>query len=574
MNNLPIQPQTNITLHHKLVITIFLVLAGIVVGCNISQEPSPLSSIKITHTPPTTQIPTEILLATQTPGPPDFPISIWIDPHLPSAIHDIVASSGEFMVAQKQQESSIIITSGTENPAGRWIYLLVSPFPSLRKDLKSTDLISFWLTGNSSFINGTKLTMSEETKMALISLWGDPNPNGIAVVKPNSLLTSLWSSPESIAVIPFEELNPYWKVLDLDGQNPISSGFITDQYAVSLPITFTSTKPNIALSLEIPITNYDRSKLTTVALTGVTAMVRDTAAIMEDKGLLYPAGDIHAILSSADITHISNEIPFAEDCPSPDPNQESLFFCSKDEYIQLLETVGTDIVELSGDHFGDWGPEAMLHSLALYHERNWLTYGGGETLQTGLQPVFIEHNGNRFAFIGCNGKAHDHYATASDTNPGAARCDYDWMELEIIRLNEQGYLVIATLQHEEIDSFYPVALQQWDFRRLSNAGAVIVSGSQAHHPQSYELKGSSLIHYGLGNLFFDQWYLASYFPEEHINKDKSIIDIHIFYDGVHINTRLITLQFIDNARPRLMTDEERSSFLTEVFRASIWDIQN
>ncbi|MCK4802011.1 MAG: CapA family protein, partial [Anaerolineales bacterium] len=341
-----------------------------------------------------------------------------------------------------------------------------------------------------------------------------------------------------------------------------------------LPITFTPSEPDITTGLEIPITNYDRSKLTIVAVTGVTAMVRDTAAIMEDNGLLYPAGDIQAILSSADITHISNEVPFAEDCPAPDPNQESLYFCSKDEYIKLLETVGTDIVELSGDHFGDWGPEAMLHSLTLYRERNWLTYGGGESLSAGLQPVFIEHNGNKIAFIGCNGKAHKRYATASDTNPGASMCAYDWMELEIARLNEQGYLVIATMQHEEIDSFSPVALQQWDLRRLANAGAVIVSGSQAHHPQSFELIGSSLIHYGLGNLFFDQWYLATYNPEEHINKDKAFIDLHIFYAGSHINTRLITLQFIDNARPRLMTDEERSSFLTEVFRASIWDIQN
>ena len=25
-----------------------------------------------------------------------------------------------------------------------------------------------------------------------------------------------------------------------------------------------------------------------------------------------------------------------------------------------METIGTDVVELTGDHFGDYGPEAML----------------------------------------------------------------------------------------------------------------------------------------------------------------------------------------------------------------------
>jgi poly-gamma-glutamate synthesis protein (capsule biosynthesis protein) len=188
-------------------------------------------------------------------------------------------------------------------------------------------------------------------------------------------------------------------------------------------------------------------------------------------------------------------------------------------------------------------------------------------------PVTLSHNGNLFAFIGCNGKSHDRYATATDSIPGASRCDFDYMEKEISKLSQQGYLVIATMQHEEVDSFFPVAIQQWDFRRLANAGAVIVSGSQAHHPQAFEFTGSSFIHYGLGNLFFDQWYLATYFPEEHKNKDKAFIDIHIFYNGEYINSQLVPIQFVDNARPRLMTPDERYDFLKEVYKYSIWNIE-
>ncbi|MCJ7715674.1 MAG: CapA family protein, partial [Anaerolineales bacterium] len=249
---------------------------------------------------------------------------------------------------------------------------------------------------------------------------------------------------------------------------------------------------------------------------------------------------------------------------------KSLYFCSDDRYIQLLNSVGTDIVELSGDHFGDWGPEAMLHSLDLYHGLNLITYGGGETLQIGLDPVYLEHNGNKFAFIGCNGKVHDVYATATSTNPGASRCDFEWMIPEITRLSDEGYLVIATMQHEEIDSFSSVAIQRYDFRRLGEAGALVVSGSQAHHPQGIEITETYFIHYGLGNLFFDQWHLANYYPEVHKNKDKTFIDLHYFYDGRHISTQLVPLQFIDNARPRMMTTEEKEPFLEEIFKASMW----
>jgi poly-gamma-glutamate synthesis protein (capsule biosynthesis protein) len=264
-------------------------------------------------------------------------------------------------------------------------------------------------------------------------------------------------------------------------------------------------------------------------------------------------------------------VPFIPDCPNPDPNQPSLYFCSKDSYLELLKFVGTDIVELSGDHFGDWGPDAMLHTLQLYHQQGWLTYGGGENLQDGLEPIYIEHNGNSFAFLGCNGKVHAKYATAAEDYPGASSCDFEWMISEISRLHDSGYIVIVTMQHEEVDTFSPVAIQEYDFGRLAGAGAAIVSGSQAHHPQSFNFTGESFIHYGLGNLFFDQWYLAKYNPSNHQNKDKSFIDIHYFYAGVHINTRFVTLQFVDNAKTRFMDTLERESFLSEVFSYSIWE---
>ncbi len=555
------------------VLIFFFPLLLLINGCSLNSESSDLPQPTDTATP-TVQSELPVDLPSATPDIPSIPYLIWIDPHFPSAVHEFFTLSNEFAPVVDQQDAALMTSAVSGIPFGTWTYLLVSPFPSLLEDLHSTDLLTFWQTGISFSASALELTLSKETKDALSLIWGEPASGVLRVLESDSILATLWEKPESIAIIPFEQLNPYWKVISLDGQNPLRPDFVPAQYILTLPIYLSPLSDFLGgITLGGPVSNFDPSKLTTVALTGVTALVRDTAYIMEEKGLLYPAEEIRPYLETADITHISNEVPFAEDCPSPKPNQESLYFCSKDEYIQLLETVGTDIVELSGDHFGDWGPEAMLHSLNLYHARNWLTYGGGETLTEGLKPVFIEHNGNQFAFIGCNGKIHDRYATASATNPGASRCDFEWMLPEISRLNEQGYLVIATMQHEEIDSFNPVAVQKRDFRLLSDAGAVIVSGSQAHHPQAIELSGSSLIHYGLGNLFFDQWYLAHYNPAEHINKDKSFIDLHYFYDGSYINTQLITLQFVDNARPRLMTTDERNKFLTEVFQASMWNNQ-
>src|SRR4030095_6229468 len=112
-------------------------------------------------------------------------------------------------------------------------------------------------------------------------------------------------------------------------------------------------------SLNLLSSNYDSSKLTTVILTGVTALVRATAFKMEQKGITYPGEKIRDLLRDADIAHISNEIPFLTGCPYPNPNSARLVFCSDSKYMGLLTDVGVDVVELTGNHFADYGKAAM-----------------------------------------------------------------------------------------------------------------------------------------------------------------------------------------------------------------------
>src|SRR5690606_9452702 len=79
----------------------------------------------------------------------------------------------------------------------------------------------------------------------------------------------------------------------------------------------------------IPTTNRQADLLTTVVLTGVTAMTRATGKEMELYGVLSPAVSIGELMREADIAHVSNEVPFAKDCPPPQWQQEvDLVFCS------------------------------------------------------------------------------------------------------------------------------------------------------------------------------------------------------------------------------------------------------
>jgi poly-gamma-glutamate synthesis protein (capsule biosynthesis protein) len=356
----------------------------------------------------------------------------------------------------------------------------------------------------------------------------------------------------------------------VDGISPIRKEFDIDGYPLTVPFTL-SGDPTVAQplleamkaqELELPITNWDPEKMTTVMLTGVTALVRAAAEEMRRHGMTYPARFIGPLLRDADILHISNEIPFTKDCPHPDTHQVELVFCSRPEYIELLDDIGTDIVELTGDHFGDQGPDAMRFTLDLYKERGWPYYGGGYNQNDARQARKIEHNGNKIAFIGCNAKGGG-YATARGENPGAVACDWEWMSQEIARLRSEGYNVITTFQHFEYYTYTPQPKQIADSRRMVEAGANIVSGSQAHQPQGMEFYQDGFIHYGLGNLFFDQFFMG-------VPTSQGFLDEYVFYDNRHISTDLTGIYFIDYASARLMTAEEKQALLESVFAASGW----
>jgi poly-gamma-glutamate capsule biosynthesis protein CapA/YwtB (metallophosphatase superfamily) len=227
----------------------------------------------------------------------------------------------------------------------------------------------------------------------------------------------------------------------------------------------------------------------------------------------------------------------------------------------LLESIGIDVVELTGNHVNDWGADNLVHSIALYEAAGMATFGGGRTLAEAEQPALFEHNGNRIAFVGCNpvGPAG---AWASELQAGSRPCDYPTLFAQIQELGQQGYVVIATLQYWEFYYYPPTAQQQADFRAVAAAGAAAVSGSQGHHAQGFDFHAGAFIHYGLGNLFFDQM--------DQLGTRQSFIDTYVIYDGRLLSVELFTGLIENYCCPRVMTDSERSQLLQTVFQASGW----
>ena len=465
-----------------------------------------------------------------------------------------------FQVGQAGERPDVLLYAGKPDAdataEAQWVYAAVAPFPTLPDEIELDEIRLAWQGKAGKVFPGQPLLVSRETAAALSVLFGAARGDRIRVLPEDQLLAQAWKRPYAWAILPFEQIGPRWKVLRVGGQSPLSRQFRVETYP--LVVNFRFQAPPGAGQIDLPRTNRDPEKLTVLVMTGVTALVREIAEKMEEKGVLYPAGEIREWLASADITHISNEVSFDENCPDPvrrDPN-----FCSAPKYLDLLDAVGTDVVELTGNHLLDRGQEPFLQTLALYAEVGWNVYGGGVDLARARAAITLEDHGNRLAFIGCN-PAGPESDWATETGPGSATCDYDWMKAEISRLRGEGFLVIATLQHVEVCTLEPHQGQQADFKKLSDAGAVIVSGSQAHCPQSMAFSGDQFLHYGLGNLFFDQMDMCD---------SRVMLDRHVIYNGRHSSTELLTAQLEDRAQPRPMTLRERQKLLEDVFRASGW----
>ena len=477
---------------------------------------------------------------------------------LPLTLNELIEQQALPQAQGAANEIAYTFTFGSANPAGNWVYALVAPFPTVTDEVSASWLQSLWQGQPQDAIQ--TLLIAEEDLTALANLLGEPGQTVLTYPK-DQLLETAWTTQNTWAIIPFEEIEPRWKVISIDGQSPIHKDFSADQYALNVPISASTVVPDESFNLpsdlaEQNLSNLDSSKITTVMLTGVTALVRATAVGMDQRGILVPGENIATIMQAADILHISNEVPFAEECP-PHTLGDYLVFCTPESYMQLLRFVGTDIVELTGDHFQDYGREGMLFTLGLYAKEGWPVYGGGKDIFDARKAIRLEVNGNKLAFIGCNAKSPN-FAQASETSSGAYHCDMDYMAEAVRELKAEGYLPIVTFQHEERYSWAPNASMVEDFDIVAEAGAVIVSGSQSHVPHYAEFYGKSFLHYGLGNLFFDQYGIAP-------NTDIGFLDRHVFYEGRYLGVELLPIQFIDKVQPRLMTAEEKAETLAVMF---------
>ncbi|MCW5807698.1 MAG: CapA family protein [Deltaproteobacteria bacterium] len=424
--------------------------------------------------------------------------------------------------------------AGEKAHAGAWRFALVGPLYGAVEDITRDELVAAWTSGKIAAGPLAKAMLEPALGKGAVDL--DP-------AKEPALGDKRW------AIVPADALAPRWKVITVGGVHPLDGEAAADALAVQL-----CAPGGAGGTAARPVANVDRAKLTTIAMTGTTAPTRLTAQLMEKKGVTYPARDVAPWFATSDFVHISNEVSFVPRCDTG-TGKSTMSFCAKEGYIALLEAAQTKIVELTGNHLADYGRSWIPHTIEMYEKRGWLWFGGGRDQIEATAPRTLEHRGNTIAFLGCN-KVHTTSRIITN-GPDVGACDLDRMEWQIRDLRKRGALVIVSIQHEEVYRHTPPDELVEDLRRLAAAGAAFVMGSQAHCPHPWEIHRGAYIHYGPGNLFFDQGWAPLW---DAVQDKLYILDGRLLTVG-HQYTRIE-----EKGRPRPMTAPERAELLGRLAR--------
>ena len=217
-----------------------------------------------------------------------------------------------------------------------------------------------------------------------------------------------------------------------------------------------------------------------------------------------------------------------------------------------------DVIELTGNHLVDKGVPPLEEMMAKFDELGIPYFAAGADSEAAAEAVYFEHNGNKIAFLGCNA-AGPTFVYADPYRAGVNHCDMDRVAEKVAEVAVDDYMPIVTFQYWETYQFDPMPWPQDDSQKMIDHGAVIVSGSQAHLPMTMEIYGDGFIHYGLGNMFFDQMDVPV------TGTRREFADRHIFYDGKYLGVELKTALLYDYAQPRPMTMAQREQLLSDAF---------
>lgn len=381
---------------------------------------------------------------------------------------------------------------------------------------------------------------------------------GQTIYSDNQIEKKLSEGTNTIAIIPFEVLNPKYKVLTIDSWDIFSSNFSTLNYPFSDTYWYSSSTEfkqhtEEMLTKFLPAQNFQPNSFTKLILTGSSYIGADAynLNILGGEKPDYMVTNLKDIISKDDVLHISNEVSIYNSCLQ---KVSSTYLCSFEKDFLPLKTLGVDVVGVTGNHILDFGYKSFSTTLDWYTKNKIQYFGGGRNAQDAHTPKIVQKNGIKFAFLGYNFiPPYSYYSTK--TKSGSANVSLSFMKEDISSAKKLADFVIVDMQWGDEQQTKINSAQKENALYAIKYGADIVNGVNSFAPLGFDLSTTSSTFYGLGGFLNPQ-------------TKEGIIVTHTYYQKKHIAIEITPIVYDSKKRIVLAQGLEKEKILNNIYKQS------
>jgi capsule synthesis protein PGA_cap len=249
----------------------------------------------------------------------------------------------------------------------------------------------------------------------------------------------------------------------------------------------------------------------------------------------------------ADYASLSNSSSSAVICEGF-PSRQSTFV-SNSTFVDYLKLAPITIANLANNHIFDCGTEGINETKKILEEKNILSVGAGQDLQEACEPLLVQHEGFRIAFVSYN-FVNDDLVSAQANRAGGASMDACNHDYNSIRSQKGADLIIASIHLGRWSSIVNEE-QVKVVQHLFYSGVDVIIGHSPHMPQAIAAtKGGNLAFFSIGNFILRPDYTM---PELAHTTIVPQIDI---YANNTVNVIIYPVRIDDDGIPHL---EEHSN---------------
>ena len=224
---------------------------------------------------------------------------------------------------------------------------------------------------------------------------------------------------------------------------------------------------------------------------------------------------------------------------------------SEDAFIAYLDKLSPTVIGLANNHTGDFGEEAVFHTLSLLQAHGYQTIGAGKNIEEAYRPAILEKDGVAAQIIAV---CENEFGVADATHAGSAGYDLTRVTHAIQAAVRNGHIPIIYFHGGNEYNPFPSPGKVALYRHFVELGAKAVIAMHTHCPQGYEIYQDCPIVYSMGNFFFPP------FDYEKMCSWCYGYMAELMLDQKNCSIRIIPYTF-DSKEHRLLCGEEKEAFL-------------